>query len=342
MGNIVSSSFKPAWWLANKHLQTLWPSLFRRIALPPLRHESVTTPDGDFLELSWCGTKGPLVIILHGLTGSYRSHYVRGLQWALLKRDWRSVVLNFRGCGNIPNRSWRCYHSGETEDLNFLYQRVKERFPAIPMAAVGYSLGGNVLLKWLGEQSENVQLFAACAVSVPLELAKCADAMDKGVSRLYRDRLLKELKEYLRRKIFHLEKLGNIHDAKRIEKLGDLGEIRSFWKYDDRVIAGLYPFRNVKDYYRRCSSRAYLSRIKVPTLLIHARDDPFMTPEVLPGTEELSEQVVLEISEKGGHVGFVENEFPLKPGYWLERRIPDYLQKKLMVAKRREDQSLSF
>ncbi len=341
MGTIVSSSFKPAWWLTNRHLQTLWPTLFRWLEAPPIRHESITTPDGDFLELSWCGQRGPLVIILHGLTGSYRSHYVRGLQWTLLKQDWHSVVLNFRGCGKKINHSWRCYHSGETGDLNFLYQWLRDRLPAIPMAAVGYSLGGNVLLKWLGEQGRNVDLFAACAVSVPLELAKCADAMDVGLSRLYRNRLLKELKEYMQRKVRDLECLGNIRDANRIRKLGDLTDIRSFWEYDDRVVAALYPFRDVHDYYRRCSSRSYLAKIKVPTLLIHARDDPFMTSDVIPAARETSAHVVVEISERGGHVGFVENKFPMKPGYWLERRIPEFLREK-QTEFRFNDQSISL
>ena len=326
MGTFTSSAFEPAWWLANRHLQTLWPTLFRRIPSPPCHHQVIDTPDGDILELDWCGRQGPLVIILHGLTGSSRSHYVRGLQWALLKRDWRSVVLNFRGCGRRPNRTWRCYHSGETGDLDFLYRWLREKLPSMPMAAVGYSLGGNVLLKWLGERGRDCNLFAACAVSVPLELAKCADAMDQGLSRIYRHRLLTELKEYLSHKIHFLEQLGKTEDAERLKALGDLRNIHSFWDYDDQVIAGLYPFRDVHEYYRTCSSRLYLAQIGIPTLLIQSRDDPFMTPDVIPLPAETASSVLLEISEGGGHVGFVENHFPLKPGYWLERRIPEFLQ----------------
>ncbi len=337
MGTLVTSSFKPAWWLPNGHLQTLWPTLFRCIPLPPGHHETITTPDGDILELDWCGQQGPLVIILHGLTGSFRSQYVRGLQWALLQRGWRSAVLNFRGCGRQLNLSSRCYHSGETADLNFFYHWLKARKPHIPLAAVGFSLGGNVLLKWLGEQGNRVDLFAACAVSVPLELAKCADTMDKGLSRIYRNRLLKELKQYINAKIRHLERLGRAGEAGRLKALGDLSDIHSFWEYDDRVIAGLYPFRDVHDYYQRCSSRWFLSRIRIPTLLIQARDDPFMTADVIPPPEDTSPWVMLEVSETGGHVGFVEARPPLGAAYWLERRIPEFLDSQLKTLSSSTD-----
>ena len=325
MGTLVGSRFKPAWWLTNPHLQTLWPTLFRRIPAPPCRFEIVSTSDEDILELDWCGEQGPVVILLHGLTGSFRSQYIRGMQWAILKRGWRSVVLNFRGCGRQPNRSARCYHSGETGDLDFLYRRIRQQEPDTPLAAVGYSLGGNVLLKWLGEEAGRTGLFAACAVSVPLELAKCADRMDRGLSRLYRERLLWELKHYMAGKILHLEKLDMFEEAAKLRSLGDLNDIHSFWEYDDRVIARLYPFRDVSDYYGRCSSRAFLPNIQVPTLLIQARDDPFMTPDVIPPPEETSSQMLLEITDHGGHVGFIEAGKWHQPVYWLEQRIPEFL-----------------
>lgn len=330
MGIVVDSSFKPAGWLKNPHLQTLWPTFFRHTPLPPHRWEVVNTPDGDVLELEFCGSHGPLVIILHGLTGSYRSQYVRGIQWALLDQGWRSMVLNFRGCGRTMNVTSRCYHSGETGDLNFVFRWLRQREPTIPIAAVGYSLGGNVLLKWLGEQGNRIDLFAACAVSVPLQLAKCASRMDQGLSRIYRDRLLSELSQYMNAKIDHLNHLGKKAEALRLKALGDVGRLRSFWEYDDRVIASLYPFQDVHDYYQRCSARAFVDKIEVPTLIVQARDDPFMTPEVIPAATETSSCVTLEISETGGHVGFVESgNHPFSPGYWLDRRIPEFLGQSL-------------
>ncbi|MBN2700931.1 MAG: hydrolase [Methylothermaceae bacterium] len=325
MGAYISSSFKPAWWLSSPHCQTLWPFLLRRIDAPPRRHEIYSTPDRDVLELEWCGDRGPLVLILHGLTGSADSHYVKGLQWALHKQGWRSVVLNFRGCGRTPNRTALCYHSGETGDLNLVYRMIRQREPKTPLSVVGYSLGGNVLLKWLGEHGAELDLFAACAVSVPLLLDKCATAMDHGVARIYRNHLLAGLKRYLRAKISYLERLQMWSEVKKLKALGNLESIRSFWEYDDRVIAQLYPFHDVHDYYAKCSSRQFLPHIEIPTLIIQARDDPFTTPEVIPMAEETAPSVLLEITPRGGHVGFVEGPLPGKANYWLERRIPEFL-----------------
>jgi predicted alpha/beta-fold hydrolase len=291
--------------------------------------ERLTTPDHDFIDLDWCGmTPQPLVILLHGLTGSSHSGYIKGMQQALLKQGWRSVVMNFRGCRE-PNNRARCYHSGDTDDLHHLYLELKQREPDTPLSAVGYSLGGNVLLKWLGEQGKAVSLFAAAAVSVPFLLHVCANRMDRGLSRLYRNHLLRDLKQYIQRKRNHLEQRGLALEAERLRRLGDLSAVRSFWEYDGRVIAGLYPFKDASDYYRQCSSRQYLNSIQVPTLLIHAVDDPFMTPAVIPQERELSPFIHLEITQEGGHVGFIAGTVPGQPDYWLERRIPHFLRQQL-------------
>ena len=329
MGTLIQSDFRPPKWLSNPHLQTLWPTLTRRIDPPPRTCEVVTTPDGDFLELDWCGHQGPLVLILHGLAGSSRSHYVLGLQWALLRQGWRSVAMNFRGCGRQLNRTAKCYHSGETGDLDFIYHHIRRRSPRTPLAAVGYSLGGNVLLKWLGERGNNTDLFAACAVSVPFVLSRCADAMERGFAKVYRHRLLSELKEYLKAKIRHLERLGQAAEAEKLRALGDLRKVRSFWEYDDRVIARLYPFRDVHDYYRRCSSRRFLAHIRIPTLVIQSRDDPFMYPDVIPPPEETAPEVQMEITSRGGHVGFIAATSEGGIDYWLEHRIPLFLRQQL-------------
>ena len=293
---------------------------------PGLRRERLLTPDHDFIDIDWCGEgKQPLIILLHGLTGSSQSGYIKGLQRILLAHGFRSVALNFRGCSGEYNHSARCYHSGETEDIHFLYQTLRQREPDTPFAAIGFSLGGNVLLKWLGEQGNTLKLFAAIAVSVPLVLSTCATKLDNGFSKIYRKNLLSELKHYVRAKQQHLEMLGKRQEAAKIEELGDLSRIKSFWEYDDRVVARLHGFKDVQDYYQRSSSRQFLKSIAIPTLLIQAVDDPFMTEDVLPDLDELSSSIHLEITQGGGHVGFIAGAIPFKPLYWLEQRIPEFL-----------------
>ena len=321
------AEFKPAWWLNHAHLQTLYPALLRKTPQPPLLRERLITPDNDFIDIDYCGTgTQPLVILLHGLTGSSQSSYIKGLQRALLQQGFRSATLNFRGCSGEYNRLARCYHSGETEDIHFLYQTLRQREPTTPMAVIGFSLGGNVLLKWLGEQGSQLDLFAAVAVSVPLVLSACANKLDNGFSKFYRANLLRELKHYVLAKQRHLEKLGATQEADKLKQLGDLSTIQSFWQYDDRVVAPLHGFHNVHDYYQRSSSRQFLKAITVPTLLIQSRDDPFMTSDVLPHADELSPVVQLEITQGGGHVGFVSGLNPFNPVYWLEQRILTFLR----------------
>lgn len=323
----LGAPFKPAWWLIGPHFQTLYPALFRKNSIPEeYWRERLETPDHDFLDLDFCGKgTGSLVILLHGLTGSSRSGYIVGLQKKLLSQGFRSVALNFRGCSGESNRLARCYHSGETEDIQFLYQTLRQREPHTLMAAVGFSLGGNVLLKWLGEQENKLSLFAAVAVSVPLLLNVCADKLDRGFARIYRFNLLRELIHYMNAKINALSQAGNFKEVSKLKKLGDLSTIQSFWEYDDRVVAKLHGFKNVHDYYRRSSSRQFLKQISIPTLIIQAQDDPFMTALVLPEQHELAACVNVEVSKAGGHVGFIAGRNPLKPRYWLEERIPMFL-----------------
>lgn len=319
--------FRPVWWLNNPHLQTLYPALFRKHTPLVRERERLTTPDGDFLDLDWYGDdRAKLVILLHGLSGNSESGYILGLQSALRAQGVASVALNFRGCSGEPNRLARCYHSGETEDIHFVYQALRQRYPKTALAAVGFSLGGNVLLKWLGEQGSNVTLRAAVAVSVPLVLSECATKLDRGFSRIYRKHLLDELKHYIHSKRRFLETRGSRREADKLKQLGDLSSIHSFWQYDDKVVARLHGFADVHDYYRRASSRQFLSAIRVPTLLIQAQDDPFMTPAVLPQSNELSPQVQLEIYRNGGHVGFVTGKNAFNSDFWLDQRIPEFLQ----------------
>ncbi|MFK5892465.1 MAG: hydrolase [Pseudomonadota bacterium] len=326
---IIQPNFKAAWWLSNPHLQTLYPTLFRRrsVALN-IKRERLITPDNDFIDIDWCGEGNkPLVILLHGLTGNSNSSYISGMQHFLLQKGLRSVTLNFRGCSGEPNRLAKGYHSGETGDLNFVYQTILQRQPDTAMAIIGFSLGGNVLLKWLGEQANNISLKAAIAVSVPLVLSECATKLDNGFSKFYRYNLIKDLVKYIKTKQVYLEKIGAGKEADKIKQLGDLSTIKSFWQYDDQVVARLYGFKDVHDYYKQSSSRQYLYKIKIPTLIIQSNDDPFMTKKILPKAEELSSSITLEVTSKGGHVGFISGSNPFKPEYWLEKRILYYLKK---------------
>ena len=323
---MARDDFKAAWWLPGPHLQTLWQPLFRGKPRPAVERESLETPDGDFIDLDWLGPEEkPIVVLLHGLSGSSRSPYIRGLQQRLATVGWRTLAMNFRGCGGRPNRTWRSYHSGETRDLDLVVRFVRGRYPNKPLAAVGFSLGGNVLLKWLGERGDDAAVDAAVAVSVPLQLDLCAKRLNRGLSRLYRNRLLHELKDYIASKSLHLKALGRDEEVRQLVALGDLSSIRTFWEYDDRVVARLYGFRDADDYYGQSSSRQFLGSIRRPTLVIQAHDDPFLTPEALPAADELSSTVQLEVTQGGGHVGFVSGRLPWRPDYWLERRIPAFL-----------------
>ena len=323
---LIKTNFKAAWWLKNPHLQTIYPALIRQPPLLAIRRERLITPDQDFIDIDWYGEKHqPLVILLHGLAGSSRSGYINGLQRSLSNHGFRSVALNFRGCSGEYNHTARCYHSGETEDIHFLYQTLRQREPSTKIAAIGFSLGGNILLKWLGEKGQQLSLFAAVAVSVPFVLNACATKLDQGFSKIYCRHLLGELKEYIRAKHRYLLDINQHEEASKLALLGDLADINSFWQYDDRVVAKLHGFKDSLDYYQRSSSRQFLKTITVPTLLIQATDDPFMTQAVIPELEELSSCVKLEQTANGGHVGFIMGNNPFKPSYWLDQRIPEYL-----------------
>ena len=202
------TQFKPAWWLPNSHLQTIWPSVCRpNIKSLSLTRERLELPDGDFLDLDWSGKDlpGPIVLILHGFEGSIESHYSKGMLQSINQRGWRGVFMNFRGCSGEPNRLPRGYHSGETDDVDFVVKTLLEREPKTDLAAIGYSLGGNMLLKWLGETGDENPLKAAIAISVPFDLHKAYQRIQKGFSRFYQWYLLRAIRERLLHKFEIIE-----------------------------------------------------------------------------------------------------------------------------------------
>ncbi|WP_137885954.1 hydrolase [Pseudomonas sp. 2FE] len=323
----MSTPFKPAWWLPGAHLQTLWSAMCRRPPVLERRRERLWLADGDFLDLDWHGphaAEAPLVLILHGLTGSSSSLYVLGLQQSLAAQGWASAALNWRGCSGEPNLLPRGYHSGVSEDLAAAIEHLRSQRPLAPLYAVGYSLGGNVLLKHLGETGAACALQAAVAVSVPFRLDQCADRIGIGFSKVYQTHFMREMLAYVRDKQKRFKQDGQAERLATLEQLGPLDGIRTFWDFDGRITAPLHGFADAEDYYRRASSRYYLGTITIPTLLIQSTDDPFVFRHSLPEASELAANTTLELHPRGGHVGFIEGSL-VRPGYYLERRIPDWL-----------------
>lgn len=314
---ITSSQFKPAWWLPGTHAQTLWPSLMRRPVEVELTTERLTLPDADFIDLVWTkGDSEKIVIVLHGLEGSIDSSYSKGILSAIKEKGWSVVLMHFRGCSGEHNLKDRGYHSGETCDLRFIIETLKKRHPKSTLCAVGYSLGGNVLLKYLGEYQDKSELVAATAISVPYLLSICSDKLEKGFSRIYQRHLINRLINKTQSKF---ENRNPPFERKNIRSWN------TFQLFDHHVTAPLHGFKSGADYYEKSSSRQYLKHITTPTLLIHSSDDPFMTAKVIPEENDLSEAVTLELSNKGGHVGFISGKSPWNAKYWLEQRIPEFL-----------------
>jgi len=325
---IIRSPFEPARWLRNRHAQTIYASMpWSWRSRPALRRDSLELPDGDVTAVDWLTDTdhlpdaAPLLVILHGLEGSAESSYARMLMEAARERGWRSCVLHFRDCGDYTNRLPRRYHAGETNDLRFFLNQLQARREASqnpgPIVAVGYSLGGNVLLKYLGESGEDTPLSAATAVCAPLDLHECAEALNIGFSKVYQHYLLKRMKSAVTRKF-------NRHTA-AFDWDRAMGAT-NFAEFDDAVTAPLHGFDGKQDYYDRCSSVHFLEDIVAPTLIVNALDDPFMTDNVIPAAERLSEQVTLEVSETGGHVAFIDGGSPWRPTFYLPDRILGFLE----------------
>ena len=313
---VIRAAFRPAWWLPGHHLPTLWPALFRRRPRTAIERERLELADGDFIDLSWHGQEGrPVVLLLHGLEGGIDSHYARPLLKSLARHGYRGCLFHFRGCSGEPNRLPRSYHSGDTGDLDEVVRHILASGQPLK-AAVGISLGGNVLLKWLGERGEAAPLEQAMAISVPFLLAEAADRLDRGFSRLYQAHLLNSLKRKYR------EKFSQMPSPVRV----DLSRIRNFRQWDDQVTAPLHGFAGADDYYRRSSCRQFLPEIRRPTLILHDRDDPFLWPDALPREEELPETVRLEVARGGGHAGFVGGALPGLGRYWMCQRLIEWLR----------------
>ena len=301
----------------------MWGKFVRRRELGDVRFERIQTPDGDEVTIASAPTpnSGPILFLLHGLEGGVRSHYVSGI-WQVARRNgWQPKLLLFRTCDGRMNSARRTYHSGETTDLDFVLRRIISQEPDRTVGLIGVSLGGNVLLKWLGEQGESVpgQVQSAMAISTPYDLARSSKAIDSGFARLYQWNFLRSLKRKAK------EKLLQFPDA---SSSADVESLKTMWSFDDRFTAPLHGFRDAADYYNSSSSIHFLGRIRRPTVLLSAFDDPFHTVEVLRDVEAicaLNPFLRAEFHERGGHVGFVGGA-PWRPSYYVESRVESFLE----------------
>ncbi len=316
-------TYTPAWWVPGPHLQTLWGKLVRRPAEVPTRAELWQTPDDDELEIRRLDAPAgaPRLLLLHGLEGSIDSHYLRGSLNLARARGWAADVLVFRGCNGRINRARRMYHSGETSDLDLVVRRLVDEHPGTPLAIAGFSLGGNVLLKWLGERGHAVPetIVAAAAVSVPFDLGRGSRHIERGFSRVYSESFLRSLRRKARAK---LRRYPDLFDPVALERA------RTIFDFDDAVTAPMHGFSGADDYYERSSSISFLKAIRVPTLLLSSRDDPFLPPDVLDDVAMIARSnhcLTTEFVEKGGHVGFVSGRSPRQTRYFGEERMLEFL-----------------
>jgi uncharacterized protein len=311
--------FKSSWWLPGAHSQTLWPVLTRRVPLET-RTERLELPDGDFVRLDWVGDAGPIVVVLPGLQGDLESAYVRGLLRRCEERGWRGVLLNYRGHGE-PNRLMHSYHCGMTCDLDYLVHYLAEREPDTPLGVVGYSVGANICLKWLGENGQQGQkppVAAVVAVSAPFHLGVVAKKIEHGFSRIYQWYLLRSLRNDV---VLKMKAMGDDFGISPRE----LQQLNTFFKFDDRISGPWHGFHGAEDYYAKTRSDTLLSYVNVPTLIINAHDDPLVPPDLIPRACDVSSNVTLEITKGGGHLGFVSGRWPWAPHFWLDTRVPAFL-----------------
>ncbi len=313
-------AYRAPWWLPGGHLQTIYPFLFLRRRPPPYLRERWEAPDGDFIDLDWIAAPAgaPLVVLFHGLEGNSASHYACALMHALVACRWRGVVVHFRGCSGEPNRLARAYHSGDADEIDWILRRMRGRTAHAPVFAAGVSLGGNALLKWLARQGAGARevVDAAAAVSAPIDLTVAGDRLGRGFNRTYGNLFLGTLRE---KGLAKLALFPGLYDAKAVRAA------RTLRQFDDVVTAPLHGFRDAADYWKRASSRHELARIAVPTLIVHARNDPFLPGAFLPRADEVSASVELDLPATGGHAGFASGPFP---GHldWLPRRLIGFFE----------------
>ncbi len=319
-----NDAYRAPFWLPNRHLQTIVPALFARKPPVPYRRERWDTPDGDFIDLDWiAGTAAadaPLLVLFHGLEGSSHSHYARALMHHARLRGWHGVVPHFRSCSGEMNRAPRFYHSGDSAEIDWVLRTLRATLPAAPMVVAGVSLGGNALLRWLGERGRAAEFVAAAAaISAPLNLQAGGQALAGGFNRVYARNFLATLK---RKSLLKLDQFPGLFDREAMLRARDLHA------FDNVVTAPLHGYRDTDDYWHRASARHVLHDITLPTLVLNARNDPFLPETALPSRRDVAASVELEQPAGGGHVGFMRGA---PPGHiaWLPQRICGFFEQQL-------------
>lgn len=314
---IRNSTYKPPVWLRGGHWQTIYPVLFRRTRHVTQDPERLELSDGDFIDLEWSG-KGSrrLAILSHGLEANTRAGYIQGMASALVDAGWDVLAWNFRGCGNEPNRLLRMYHSGATDDLHAVVSHALKSHPATSIDLIGFSLGGNLTLKYLGENQDRLsnKIHRAVVFSVPCDLACSSRQLSRSSNKIYMERFLRALRSKIEEK--------NRRFPDQLD-LTDIRRIRNFEMFDDRFTAPIHGFASAADYWEKNSSRQFIPHIQRETLLINAMNDPFLGPACHPFEEAAANPLFhLESPQEGGHVGFVSGG---SNRYWSESRAPEFL-----------------
>lgn len=313
---LVTSTYRAPRWLPGGHLQTIWPA--RLVPLPRVayRRERWDTPDGDFLDVDFAQPEpdradAPLLAMFHGLEGDSGSHYARAVMRHFADRGWRALVVHFRGCSGEPNLLLRAYHSGDSEEGDWVLRRIHSRWPDAPLHAAGVSLGGNMLAKWLGERGADARFVrAAASIGAPLDLVAGGNAIGRGFNRLYARMFLATLKAKARDKA---RRFGYAIDVDVLRRARDL------YDFDNLFTAPVHGFRDTLDYWTRCSAKPLLGQVRVPLLVLNARNDPFVPAASLPGADDVSGDVTLEQPDDGGHIGFASGRFPGELRFLPER-----------------------
>ncbi|MDE1942509.1 MAG: alpha/beta fold hydrolase [Betaproteobacteria bacterium] len=308
-------AFRAPWWLMHRHAQTLYGALAAPTHNPPWIRERWPTPDGDFIDVDLLQgqPQAPLLTLFHGLEGSTRSRYLRALACAASACGWHVLAPNFRSCSGEMNLKARIYHAGDSEEIHWILTRGRDRHPAVPRFAAGVSLGGNMLLKWLGEQGPAASMLVhrTAAIGTPFDLRAVAEHLSRGFNRVYTRHFLSTLKPKALAKARQFPGQFDLNGTLRA---------RTMQEFDDHFMAPIHGFADAHDYWARCSSGPWLPRIDVPTLLVNALDDPFVPHEALPGPAACSPAIVTDFPERGGHVGFVSGRFPGQL-HWMPARL---------------------
>lgn len=320
------SSFVTPISLSNAHIQTIFPKFVLKYERNRYVRERVKTSDDDFIDLDWKlpSNMNSLVVLFHGLEGSSRSHYIEYMVSTLHANRIGSVVMHFRGCSGEPNLQPISYHSGATFDAEFVIPLVKSRYPSIPLFAVGFSLGGNMLLKLISKQS-NIPIQACVSVSAPLDLLASSEAINFGFSRFYQNHLMTSMKANLLKKMEKVDLSGILQIGKT-----EIKRLKTFREFDQHITSVLHGFDGADDYYLKCSAIFDLNKISKPTLIIHALDDPFMDERVIPDASQLNKNTAYEYSIRGGHVGFLK-ALSGQSRLWLPERICAFVLEQLEV-----------